>query len=252
MRRNVLVLCMLIVSSFSFVNGKTIHADVTNDKVDDVVRMGMKIVTVQDGVSGKLHTIVIGEEFLADISADDYFGGTNGNELAIVTLPGKGFITEVYGYRNKRFTKVSEKLPGELSFDEELRLFGYAAHVWDQHEALIYWPIVESEGSLKAAPLAQFAETTLVVGKNKTSEYVIDLLGGTFTMVVASTLDRDVIVFLMDDDGTLIKQARIDSRVGFYGRVLTEKAKTISLNIDNTQYDKVKTVHVIVKQYSHF
>lgn len=252
MQKYLFILSMLILLSFSSLLGKTIRADVTNDKVDDVIRMGMKIVTVQDGYSGKLHTIVIGEEFLADISVDDYFAGIQGNELAVLTLPDKGFLSEVYGYRNKRFIKVSEELPGELSFDEELRLFGYAAHVWDRHEVLIYWPIVESEGYLKAAPLVQFAETTLVVERNKTSEYMIDLLSGTFTMVVASTLDKDVIVFLLEHDGTLIKQARLDSRVGFYGRVVTEKARTISLNIDNTQYDKTKTVYVIVKQYSYF
>jgi hypothetical protein len=242
---------MLILLSFTTLIGKTIRADVTNDSVDDVIRMGMKIVTVQDGSSGKLHTIVIGEEYLADISVDDYFSGTNGNEIAVLTLPEKGFLTEVYGYRNKRFIKVSEKLPGELSFDEELRLFGYAAHIWDRHEVLIYWPIIEREGYLKAAPLAQFAETTLVVERNKTIEYRIDLLSGTFMMVVASTLDKNVIVFLLDDDGTLIKQTKIDSRIGFYGRVITERAKSITFNIDNSQSNKPKTVHVIIKQYQY-
>lgn len=251
MRRNVFALFILMFSLLSFMRGKTIRADVTNDNVDDIIRMGMKIVTVQDGLSGKLHTIVVGEEFLADISVDDYFDGTMGNELAILTLPDKGFLTDVYGYRNKRFIRVAEALPGELTFDEELRLFGYAAHEWDRHEVLIYWPIIEREGYLKASPLVQLSETTLVAEKNKTTEFQIDLLGGTFTMVVASTLDKDVIVFMLDDDGTLIKQTRIDSRVGFYGRIISESAKTVSLNIDNSQSDRAKTVRVIIKQYQY-
>ncbi|MDH4212037.1 MAG: hypothetical protein OEV79_11380 [candidate division WOR-3 bacterium] len=249
MQKCAIICGIFLVSSLSFMSGKTIRADLTNDKVDDIIRLGMKIVTVQDGASGKLHTIAVGEEFLADISVDDYFSGTKGNELAVLTLPDKGFLTEVYGYRNKRFIKVSETLPGELTFDEELRLFGYSAHEWDRHEVLIYWPIIELEGYLKAAPLAQFAETTLVVDRKKTGEFKIALLGGTFTMVVAATLDKDVIVFLLDDDGTLIKQTKIDSRIGFFGRIITEKAKTITLNIDNSQSDKTKTVHIIVKQY---
>ena len=251
MRGYVLLFFVSIFASFSFINGKTIRADVTNDNVDDIIRMGMKIVTVQDGSTGKLHTIVVGEEFLADISVDDFFSGTAGNELAILTLPDKGFLTDVYGYRNKRFIRVAEALPGELTFDEELRLFGYAAHEWDRHEVLIYWPIIEHEGYLKAAPLAEFAETTLVVDRNRTGEFGIDLLGGTFTMVVAATLDRDVIVFLLDSDGTLLKQTKIDSRIGFYGRIIAEEAKTVSLNIDNSQSDKKKTIHLIVKQYSY-
>ncbi|UCD06437.1 MAG: hypothetical protein JSV98_04195 [candidate division WOR-3 bacterium] len=251
MRKNVFALFILMVSLFSFVRGKTIRADVTNDNVDDIIRMGMKIVTVQDGVSGKLHTIVVGEEFLADISVDDYFSGTEGNELAILTFPDEVFLTDVYGYRNKRFVRLAEMLPGELTFDEELRLFGYAAHEWDQYEVLIYWPIVEREGYLRAAPLAQSSETALVVEKNKTTEFQIDLLSGTLTVVVVSTFDGYVIVFMLDDDGTLIKQTRIDSRVGFYGRIIAESAKTVSLNIDNSQSNKVKAVRVTVKQYQY-
>lgn len=241
----------LLLSAFSLAWSKTIRADVTNDRIDDIIRMGMKIVTVQDGATGKLHTIAVGEEYLAEISVDDYFSGTKGNELAVLTLPEKGFLTEVYGYRNKRFIKVSEILPGELTFDEELRLFGYAAHEWDRHEVLIYWPIIEREGRLMAATLMQSAETTLVVDANNTSELKIDLLDNTFTMCVAATLDKDVIVFLLDDDGTLIKQTKIDSRIGFYGRVITERAKTLSLNIDNSQSEKPKTIHVIIKQYHY-
>ncbi len=251
MRKYILVCSTIVVFAISFAQGKTIRADLTNDNVEDIIRMGMKIVTVQDGASGKLHTIVVGEEHLADISIDDYFGGTKGNELAILTLPEKEYFSEVYGYRNKRFVKVSEVLPGELTFDEEIRLFGHSAHRWDKHEVLIYWPVIEHEGKLQAAPLVQFSETTLVVEKNKTTEFKINLPGNTFTMCVATTLDKDVIAFLLDEDGTLIKQTKIDSRIGFYGRVITERAKSITFNIDNSQSNKPKTVHVIIKQYQY-
>ena len=251
MKKYVLLSIFVLLSAFPLAWSKTIRADVTNDRIDDVIRMGMKIVTVQDGASGRLHTIAIGEEYLADISVDDFFSGTNGNELAVITLPEKKFLTEVYGYRSKRFVKVSEMLPGELSFDEELRLFGYAAHEWDRHEVLIYWPIIEREGKLVAAPLVESAETTLVVGANSTAELKIGLLKNTFTMCVATTLDKDVIVFLEDEDATLIKQTKIDSRIGFYGRVVTEASKTVSLYIDNSQSEKAKTVHIVTKQYHY-
>ncbi|MBE0433171.1 hypothetical protein IBX73_06865 [candidate division WOR-3 bacterium] len=248
MFRHILLVLIIAMSPGA---GKTIRADVTGDGIDDVIRMGMKIVTVQDGVSGKLHTIVAGEDFLADIIVGDYFSGTKGNELAILTLPEKGFLTEVYGYRNKRFIKVSEVLPGELTFDEDQRLFGYAAHEWDRHEVLIYWPIIEDGGYLKSAPLVQFAETALDVRANRTSELKIDLLDNTLTMCVATTLDQDVIVFLLDEDGSLIKQTKIDSRIGFYGRVIARQAKTVVLNVDNSQSPRPKTVRVIIKQYAY-
>jgi len=241
----VFLICIVLVS----VSAKTIRADVTGDGIDDIVKMGMRIVTVQNGASNKLHTIIAGEEFLADVSIGDYFSGTIGNEIAILVLPEKNYLTEVYGFRNKRFTKVSKTLPGELSFDEERHLFGYAMHEWNRNEILIYWPIIEHEGYLRAAAIAEVAETSLVVLANKTEVFNIDLHENTFTMCVASTLGDEVIVFLLDENGTLIKQAMIDSQTGFYGRIITKQARIISLNIDNSQSPKPKTVHVIVKQY---
>ncbi|KPK62602.1 hypothetical protein AMJ83_10310 [candidate division WOR_3 bacterium SM23_42] len=231
--------------------GKTIQVDVTNDGVADIVKMGLKIVTVQDGVSSKLHTIVAGLESLADISVDDYFSRTKGNEIAILMLPEESFLTEVYGYRNNRFVKVSEILPGELSFDEERRLFGYAMHAWDRNEVMTYWPIIEDEGYMKAAPIVQSAETTFVVAARRTKELPFVLQDGTLTMCVAATLDTNVIVFLTDEDGTLIKQTTIDPRTGFYGRVIAEQAKTITFAVDNSQSADPKTIQVIIKQYAY-
>jgi hypothetical protein len=245
------MLAVLMFIIFSVASAKAIRADVTDDGIDDIIKMGMRMVTVQNGASNKLHTIIAGEEFLAGISVDDYFSGTRGNEIAVLMSPENGFFSEVYGYRNKRFIKVSESLPGELSFDEGRRLFGYATHEWNRNEILIYWPLVEDGGYLKAAGVVLVTDTSLVVEANKTKEFVIDLRENTFAMCVASTLDHNVIVFLLDEDGTLIKQNVIDSQTGFYGRVITKQAKTVTLNVDNSQSSKPKTVHVIIKQYAY-
>ena len=233
MCKRILAFLMFIVLSAA--SGKTIRADVTGDGVDDIVKMGMRMVTVQNGASNKLHTIVAGEEFLAGVSVDDYFSGTRGNEIAILMLPEKSFFSVVYGYRNKRFIKVSESLPGELSFDEERRLFGYATHEWNRNEILIYWPLVEDKGYLKAAEVVLVTDTSLYVEAKKTREFDFDLRENTFTMCVVSTLDENVIVFLSEEDGTLIKQNVIDPQTGFYGRVITGQTKTVTLNIDNLQ-----------------
>lgn len=249
MHKCILAVFMFII--FSVASAKAIRADVTDDGIDDIIKMGMRMVTVQNGASNKLHTIIAGEEFLAGISVDDYFSGTKGNEIAVLMLPEKGFFSEVYGYRNKRFIKVSESLPGELSFDEERRLFGYATHEWNRNEILLHWPLVEDEGYLKAAAVVLVTDTSLLVEANKTKEFVIDLQENTFTMCVASTLDHNVIVFLLDEDGTLIKQNVIDPQTGFYGRVITEQTKAVTLNVDNSKSTKAKTVHLIIKQYAY-
>jgi hypothetical protein len=243
------VLIVLILITVSIGSAKTIRDDVTGDVVDDIIKIVMKMVTVQNGVSNRLHTIIAGEEFLADIAVDDYFSGTRGNEIAVSMFPEKGFFSIVYGYRNKRFIKVSGNLPGELSFDEEQRLFGYAVQEWNRNEVLIYWPLIEDEGYLKAAPVVRAIDTSLVAEANKTVEYSVDLQAHTFTMCVATTLDDNVIVFLLDEDGTLIKQNVIDSQTGLYGRVVADQPKTVSLNIDNSQSPKRKTVNVVIKQY---
>jgi hypothetical protein len=230
-------------------SGKTIVADVTGDGVDDTITFGLKIVVVQDGASNKHHTVVAGIEFLADVMVDDFFNGTKGNEIAVLMLPEKSFLTEVYGYRNKRFIRVSRTLPGELTFDEDRRLFGYATHAWDRNEVMIYWPIVEREGYLQAAQIVEYAETTLVVAANETEEFPIDLEDNTFTMCVATIPDKNAIVFLMDEIGTLIKQTVIDPQTGFFGRVISETGRTVILGVDNSQSAKPKTIHLITKQY---
>lgn len=246
-----LISVVLLFAIMSVASAKTIRADVTADGIDDIIKIGMKMVTVQDGASNRLHTIIAGNEYLADISVDDYFGGTKGNEIAILIAPEKSFLSEVYGYRNKRFIKVSESLPGELSFDEERRLFGYAVHEWNRNEILIYWPVIEDEGYLKAAPIVRSIDTSLFVEARETKEFEIGLLENTFTMCIASTLDDHVIVFLLDSDETLIKQSVIDTQTGFYGRVVAGLARTVTFNIDNSQSPKPKAVHLIVKQYSY-
>lgn len=245
------VILLILGGILTLLAGKTIRADVTGDGIDDVIKLGMKMVTVQDGASNRLHTIVAGIDDLADISIDNFVEGTKVNEIALLRLPEKGYFTEVYGYRNKRFIKVSDALPGELSFDEAGRLFGNSIHAWDRNEAMIYWPILEHRGYLKPAEVKLFFDTSLVVEAYKTEEFPIDLQEKTFAMCVASTLDKDLIVFLVDEDGTLIKQTMIDPQTGFYGRVITGSAKTVTFNIDNSKSTRAKTVHLIVKQYKY-
>jgi hypothetical protein len=211
----------------------------------------MKIVIVQDGASNKHHTVVAGVEFLADVMVDDFFSGTRGNEIAILMLPEKGYLTEVYGYRNKRFVKVSHILPGELSFDEDRRLFGYTVHAWDRNEVIVYLPIIEEENYLRPALISAYSESTVVVAAMGTKELPIDLKDSTFTMCVVTTLDKNVIVFLIDETGTLIKQTVIDSETGFFGRVISKTGRTVTLGIDNSQSPKPKTIHLIVKQYAY-
>ena len=79
-----IILAFLMFIIFSVASAKAIRADVTDDGIDDIIKMGMKMVTVQNGASNKLHTIIAGEEFLAGISVDDYFSGTRGNEIAVI------------------------------------------------------------------------------------------------------------------------------------------------------------------------
>lgn len=250
MMKNLVSLTIFLVAC-SITSAKTILADVTGDGVDDRITFGLKIVVVQDGSSNRHHTVVAGVEFLADVAVDDFFSGTKGNEIAVLMLPEKSFLTEVYGYRNKRFIKVSQTLPGELTFDEDRRLFGYATHVWERNEVMIYWPVIEEEGYLKAAPIEAYAETTLVIAANETKEIHIDLKDNTFSMCVATTFDKNVIVFLLDDDGTLIKQTVIDAHTGFFGRIISETGRTVTLGIDNSQSPKPIAIYLIVKQYSY-
>ena len=238
----------MFITAFTF--AKTIIADVTADGVADEIVMGLKTVVVKDGASGKVYTVGSEVEFLADVTVGDYFRPTRGLEIAIVTVP-EEYETIVYGYRNKQFVEVSELLPGDITFDQEGRLFGYETYRWQETEAVVYWPIIHSEGFLKPAPVVEESETTIVVVAGTTQEIEFILPEQSMAVCVAATHDKDLVVFLQDEQGTLIKQGMIDDKVGFSGMMFAPDRAMFSLNFDNSQSATDKTVHCLIRQYSY-
>lgn len=238
----------MFITAFTF--AKTIIADVTADGVADEIVMGLKTVVVKDGASGKLYTVGSEVEFLADVTVGDYFRPTRGREIAIVTVP-EEYETIVYGYRNKQFAQVSELLPGDVTFDDEDRLFGYEIHGWHETDAIVYWPIIHHEGLLKPAPIEEESETTIVVMSGKTLEIVFTLPAQSMAVCVAATYDKDLVVFLQDEEGTLIRQMIIGDKVGFSGMMFATEEAMFSLNFDNSQSTVDKTVHYLIRQYSY-
>jgi len=234
----------------SFAVGKTITADVTGDGVSDQTTMGLKTVVVKDGATGILHTVVSEVQYLADISVDDYFRGTKGKEIAVITLPDREYMTEVYGYRNKQFVNVSKTLPGDISFDKERTLFGYRIHAWNGIEVNIPWPIVEEGGFLKPASLAEETDTHDVVEAFTTDEISVTVQMQNLVVCAAAVLEKDAIVFLGDEDGTLISQKTIGAQRPFIATLFADKDKTITLSIDNSQSADQKTVHYIIRHFT--
>ncbi|KPJ70998.1 hypothetical protein AMJ52_09220 [candidate division TA06 bacterium DG_78] len=231
---------------------KTIKADVTNDGYNDRIEMGLKSVVVTDLIScctRRKYTVVDNVENLADIMVDDFHSGAWGNEIAVVTLPNHEYVTQVYGLKGKNVNSLSDPLPGQISFDENEQLFGYKTHTWQGREIQIPWPIIEDAGFLKPALLVQEVETTIVVDTGTTKEIVIEMFTNVFTVVVADTKKKDAVIFLLDNDGTLITQRPIDSEHPMVGTRSADLGKTISLVIDNLQSSTSTTVHYIIKHY---
>jgi len=247
MIKRIILTCVFITV---FASAKTIIADVTADGIADEIVMGLKTVVVKDGASGKVYTVGSEVEFLADVTVGDYFRPTKGREVAIVTVP-EEYETIVYGYRNKQFAAVSELLPGDVTFDDEDRLFGYETHGWHETDAIVYWPIIHHEGFLKPAPIIEESETTIVVIAGTTREIEFTLPAQSMAVCVAATDDKDLVVFLQDEDGTLIKQEMIDDKVGFSGMMFAPDEAMFSLNFDNSQSAVDKKVHYLIRQYSY-
>jgi hypothetical protein len=249
MKRNVqfIIIPLLMIS---FAAGKTITADVTGDGVSDQITMGLRTAVVKDGATGILHTIVSEVPNLADISVGDYFHGTRGKEIAVMILSDHEYTTEVYGYRNKQFVKVSKTLPGDINFDKEDRLFGYRVHAWNGFETNIPWPVVEEGGFLKPAPLAEEIDTHDVVEAFSTDEISFIVEKQQLVVCAAAVLEKEAIVFLEDEDGTLISQKTVGARRPFIATLYADKDKTITLSIDNSQSQDQKTVHYLIRHFT--
>ncbi len=243
--------CVIIpLLMISFAAGKTITADVTGDGISDQITMGLKTVVVKDGATGILHTVVADVPYLADISVDDYFRATKGKEIAVITLPDREYMTEVYGYRNKQFVSVSKTLSGDISFNKENRLFGYRIHAWNGLEANIPWPIVDEGGFLKPAPLVQEIDTHVIVEAFTTDEISVIVQMQNLVVCAAAVLEKETIVFLGDEDGTLISQKTVGARMPFIATLYADKDKTITLSIDNSQSEEQKTVHYLIRHFT--
>jgi hypothetical protein len=68
---------------------------------------------------------------------------------------------------------------------------------------------------------------------------------------VATAQEKDVIIFLQDEDGSLITQRKIDSKAPFVGKTFADKDKTITLIIDNLQSTTLKRIYYIIKHYAY-
>ncbi len=248
--KNSVIFVFLTLLVVSYAAGKTITVDVTGDGVADEVIMGFKTVAVRDGASAKLHTVVSEVEFLVDITVGDYYRAIKGNEIAVIILP-EEYVTEVYGYRNKMFVRVSEELPGDISFDKEGRLFGYLLRKWNGFAVNVPLPIVEEGGFLKPAVITQEIDTHVVVEKFTTDEISLIVSQYNLVVCVAAIPEKDAVVFFKNEEGTLIRQMSIEPRKPFVATAYIGNEETFTLSIDNLQSSETKTIYYIIKQYTY-
>lgn len=251
MRISLYIILLLIIS---LAESKTIHADVTDDGINDKIIMGLKSVVVVNKLEcckRNRHTLVSDTEYLVDIMVNDFHHGIRGKEIAVVMLPGSSCVTEIYGFRNNQFKKVSELLPGEITFDDDGNLFGYHTCMWEGGAVHVPCPIIEEDGFLKPATIVQEIETTVVIEANTTKEISIDLSENTSVICIAAVQEKDVVVFLQDEDGSLITQRKIDSQAPLVGKTFADKDKIITLIIDNLQSTTLKTIYYIIRHYAY-
>jgi len=261
---------------FSFLEGKTKMADVTGDGVDDEIKIGEQSVVVVDGATGDRFIVVAGEEFLRGVKIDNYLRATSAKEIGVEINPiaGVGFFTEMYAFKNNKFVKISERLPGEISIDvaeniirtgwseAELKkgitidvggnITGYYSHLWEGGIVNVPCPIKEEDGLLIPLPIKKEIEKTIEIEASTTREITIDLSKNTLTISVAAVKEKDVIISLKDEDGELIAKHKIDAEVSFIGSSYANKDKAITLTIDNSYSVMTpKKVYYVINQYEY-
>ena len=266
---------LTLLFMFSFLEGKTKMADVTGDGVDDEIKIGEQSVVVVNGATGNRYIVVAGEEFLRGVKIDNYLRTTSAKEIGVEINPiaGVGFFTEMYAFKNNKFVKISERLPGEISIDIILPRFspdmlikqttidiidmasniiGYYSHLWEGGIVNVPCPIKEKDGLLVLLPIKKEIEKTIVIEASTAREITIDLSKNTLAISVAAVKEKDVIISLKDEDGAVISKRKIDAEVSFIGSRYAYKDEAITLTIDNSYSVMTpKNVYYIINQYEY-
>lgn len=249
-----MLLFIILLLIISLAESKTIHADVTDDGINDKIIMGLESVVVVNKFEcckRRRHTLVSDVECLVDIMVNDFHHGIRGKEIAVVMLPDSNCVTEIYGFKNNQFKKISEPLPGKITFDDTGYLFGYYTHMWEGGAVHVPYPIIQEDGFLKPATIELEIETTIVIEANTVKKISTNLSKNTLVVCVATAQEKDVIIFLQDEDGSLITQRKIDSKAPLVSKTFADKDKTITLIIDNLQSTTLKRIYYIIKHYAY-
>ncbi len=241
-----------LIFMFSFLKGETKMADVTGDGVDDEIKIGEQSVVVINGATGTRHIVVSGEEGLYTVQINDYCSSMQGKEIAIVICPGAACWTEIYGFKINQFKKVSEMLPGIVTLDEEGNLIGYRRHLWEGGQAYVPCPIREEKKLLKALPIKKEIAKTIVIDAGKTKDITYTISGKTLVVCFAAVKEKDVIISLRDEGGSLVASQKINPTTAFIGGGYTPADEEVTLTIDNS-YSVItpKVVYYVIDQYEY-
>jgi hypothetical protein len=241
-----------LIFIFSFLKGETKMVDVTGDGVDDEIKIGEQSVVVINGATGKRYTVISGEEFLSSVNVNNYHSGIKGKEIAVVICPGADYWTEIYGFINNQFKKVSEMLPGQVVISADGSLVGFRRHLWEGGEAYVPCPIREEKKLLKALPIKKEIAKTIVIDAGKTKDITYTISGKTLVVCFATVKEKDVIISLRDKGGSLVASQKINPTTAFIGGGYTPADEEVTLTIDNS-YSVItpKVVYYVIDQYEY-
>lgn len=235
----------------SSLNAQALMVDVTGDGVDDDIKIGEQSVVVVDGAFNKKYIVVSGMENLMDVIVDNYLTSTKHKEIGVVFVEGEEDITftDVYGYKNNKFVKIGEGFCGEISFDEENNLWAFADY-WGPIVISEPIPIIEKNELLKVPPLTKTIEKNVEIEARSSKDIMVNLYKNNLVVFCVAVQEKDVIVSLSDETGTVFAEDRIDPEYQFFFYGYAEKDETITLTIDNS-YSMMtpKTVYYIISQY---
>jgi len=218
-----------------FLRGRTELIDVTGDGVDDEIKIGVQSVVVEDGQLNKKYIVISGEEMLSNVTIDDYIANREGEEIAIVVCPGSDCWTEIYAFKNGRFNKVSEMLPGEVFVTDDGDVIGQQRYFFEEG-GWIYlpYPLREVNGILTPSKPTKQIENTVSVSAGNSKDILIECGKNQKLVIGVVVHQKNIIIRINDSKGIKLARKKINIETPFIYFDSFSKAETITLSLDNS------------------
>jgi hypothetical protein len=224
---------------------RTITADVNGDNMYDAIKITDNAVYVVDKMlccTKKRFPIISSCDSMYDVLVNDFAPSFRSNEVAIVFGKETATSTIVYAFNNGAFVKISDNLPGMITFCGNAPCIDSNYNI-DGDIIPLPWPILENQGYLKPAALSSTIDSHVTIEPGDVFSDTLVTPPGTYMLIAVWKQASNVSVSLRDDEGKTVTGERPKDPV--LVSILDPTMYDHILHIDNRRSPEPATVRCI-------